>query len=67
MEDSLIKVMPYLIKYLTIQDIGRLSQASRSLAESVLFNDYEWKQRIKRDQCQVKSMLYTFNFKVSAN
>ena len=45
--------MPYLIKYLSIQDMGRLCQVSRNLAESVLFDDYEWKQRIKRDQSQV--------------
>jgi len=50
-EDHLLaKVMPYLINYLTIEELGKLAQVNRALAAAIYYNDYEWRRRMRSAQ-----------------
>ena len=57
----LAKVMPYLINYLTIEELGKLAQVNRALAAAIYYNDYEWRRRMRSAQL----MPLTSKFKVN--
>ena len=48
-EDAFRSALPYFRKYLTIEDLGRVCLLSRTIAEEVYFDDYDWKKRTSSD------------------
>ena len=47
-DHPLVKIMPILIKYLTIDQLGKMAQVgNRQLAEAIYYDDYEWRNRFR--------------------